>query len=196
METPHEYTGELAIDLANTLQLRRDGTTVDLLADPDSLARWLRRTGGPNEHGGPRDHGGPGGVGGTGGRDGVGANRLQALRGHVVALLGAAVRQGPLPPAAVTAVNRAAAAASAVVQLEADELVIRYNASPGDAFLAEVAASAIALVGGPRRDRLRRCGAPGCGRWFLASRPRQQWCSPHCGNRARVARFQQRHRAA
>jgi predicted RNA-binding Zn ribbon-like protein len=91
MESSTEHAGELAIDLANTLQLQRDGTTVDLLADQDGLARWLRGAGGPD-------------------------------------------------------------------------------------------------VGGPRRDRLRQCGAPGCGRWFLASRPRQRWCSPACGNRARLAR--------
>jgi predicted RNA-binding Zn ribbon-like protein len=178
MEALYEGTGELAVDLANTLELRRDGTTVDLLADQDGLARWLR------------------GTGGAGGGGWVGAEQLQALRGHVLALLGAAVGQRPLPRAAVAAVNRAAAAAPAVVQLEAGELVVRYNASPDDAFLADVAASAIGLVGGPGRDRLRRCGAPGCGRWFVASRPRQRWCSPNCGNRARVARFQQRHRAA
>jgi predicted RNA-binding Zn ribbon-like protein len=176
METRDQHTGELAIDLANTLQLRRDGTTVDLLADPDGLARWLRGTGGP---GGPEE---------------IGAGQLQALRQHVLALLAAAVEQRRLPRAAVSAVNRAAAAAPAVVQLEADELVVRYNASPADAFLADVAGSAITLVGGPGRPRLRRCEAPGCGRWFVASRPRQRWHSPGCGNRARVARFQQRHR--
>jgi predicted RNA-binding Zn ribbon-like protein len=175
METRDEYTGELAIDLANTLQLQRDGTTADLLADQDGLARWLRGTGGPGE---------------------VGASRLRALRGHVLALLAAAVRQQTLPRAAVAAVNRAGAAAPGVAQLEAGELVVRYNASPPDAFLAEIATSAITLVGGPRGDRLRRCGAPGCGRWFVASRPRRRWCSPSCGNRARVARFQQRRRAA
>jgi predicted RNA-binding Zn ribbon-like protein len=178
METWDEHTGGLAIDLANTLELRRDGTTADLLADPDGLARWLRATGGP------------------GGPEGVGAGQLRALREHVLALLGAAVRQRPLPRAAVSAVNRAAAGAPAVVQLEAGELVVRYNASPGDAFLADVAGSAITLVGGPGRDRLRRCGAPGCGRWFVASRPRHSWCSPSCGNRARVARFHRRRRAA
>jgi predicted RNA-binding Zn ribbon-like protein len=179
METWGEHTGELAIELANTLeQPRRHGTTVDLLADPGSLARWLRGTGGP------------------GGPEGVGADQLRALRAPVLALLGAAVRRRRLPRAAVSAVNRAAAAAPAVVQLEAGELVVRSSASPGDAFLAEVAGSAITLVGGPGRDRLRRCGAPGCGRWFVASRPRQSWCSPSCGNRARVARFQRRHRAA
>lgn len=196
METLYEDTGVLAIDLANTLELRRDGTTVDLLADQDGLARWLRHAGGPGSPGGSSGSGGSGGPGGTGGGDEVAAEQLQVLRGHVLALFGAAVRQRPLPRAAVTAVNRAAAGAPAVVQLEADELVVHYDASPGDAFLADVAASAISMVGGPRRDRLRRCGAPGCGRWFVASRPRQRWCSPNCGNRARVARFQQRHRAA
>ena len=196
METLYEGSGVLAIDLANTLELRRDGTTVDLLADLDGLARWLRHAGGPGGSGGPSGSCDPGGPGGTLGGDEVAAEQLRVLRGHVLALFGAAVRQRPLPQAAVTAVNRAAAGAPAVVQLEAGELVVHYDASPGDAFLADVAASAISMVGGPRRDRLRRCGAPGCGRWFVASRPRQRWCSPNCGNRARVARFQQRHRAA
>jgi predicted RNA-binding Zn ribbon-like protein len=173
--TGDEFTGELAIDLANTLNLEPDGTTTDLLATRDGLARWLQGTGGP----------GP-----------VGSAPLQALRGHVRTLLAAAVEQRSLPQAAVAVVNGAAAAAPTVAQLEADELVFRSNASPPDAFLADIATSAITLVGGPRQDRLRLCAAPGCGRWFLASRPRQTWCSPSCGNRARLARFQQRRRAA
>jgi predicted RNA-binding Zn ribbon-like protein len=175
MEGRTEHTGELAMDLANTLRLQRDGTTADLLADQDGLAGWLRGTGGP---------------------EGVSARRLQALREHVRALLAASVQRRTLPPAAVTAVNRAGAAAPAVTQLEAGELVVRYHASPPEAFLADVAASAVTVVGGPGRDRLRQCGAPSCGRWFLASRPRQRWCSPACGNRARLARFHRRHRDA
>jgi predicted RNA-binding Zn ribbon-like protein len=169
----YQRTGELAIDLANTLLLQRDGATADLLADREARAGWLRGAGGP---------------------DGLGARRLQALRGHVRDLLAAAVGRRPLPGRAVAAVNRAGAAAPAVTQLEAGELVVRYHASPPEAFLADVAASAIALVGGPGRDRLRQCGAPGCGSWFLASRPRQTWCSTACGNRARLARFKQRRR--
>jgi hypothetical protein len=39
----------MAIDLANTLELQRDGTTADLLDDRDGLARWLRGSGGPEE---------------------------------------------------------------------------------------------------------------------------------------------------
>jgi predicted RNA-binding Zn ribbon-like protein len=174
MRAGNEFTGELAIDLANTLHLEADGSATDLLATGDGLARWLHGTGGPG---------------------GIGSAPFQALRGHVRALL-AAVEQRSLPHPAVAAVNQAAATAPAVAQLEADELVVRSNASPPDAFLADIANAAITLAGGPRRDRLRRCGAPGCGRWFLASRPRQTWCSPSCGNRARLARFQQRRRAA
>jgi predicted RNA-binding Zn ribbon-like protein len=175
MEPWDELTGELAIDLANTLRPDRDGGTADLLADPDRLARWLRRRGAPGE---------------------VGAPALSALRGEVRALLDAAVRRRRLPRAAVAAVNRAVAAAPAVAQLEAGELVYHYRASPPDAFLADIASSAIMLVGGPGRDLLRRCAAPGCGRFFVASRPRQTWCGPSCGNRARLARFHQRRRAA
>jgi predicted RNA-binding Zn ribbon-like protein len=126
----------------------------------------------------------------------VGSSQLAALRDHVRTLLAAVVARRALPPAAVTAVNRASAAAPEFAQLEAGELVVRYHASPADAFLADVATSAIGLVGGPDRGRLRRCEAPGCGRWFLASRPRQTWCSPVCGNRARLARFHQRRRVA
>jgi predicted RNA-binding Zn ribbon-like protein len=175
MEARNELTGELAIDLANTLRFARDGGAVDLLADEDGRARWLRGAGGP---------------------DAVGPSQLATLRGHVRALLAAAVARRVLPPAAVTAVNRASAAAPQFVQLEAGELVVRYHASPADAFLADIATSAVGLVGGPDRDRLRRCEAPGCGRWFLASRPRQTWCSPACGNRARLARFHERRRVA
>jgi predicted RNA-binding Zn ribbon-like protein len=175
METGNERAGELAVELANTLRPAGDGSVVDLLADEDGRARWLRGTGGP---------------------DAVGPSQLAALRDHVRALLTAAISRRTLPPAAVTAVNRASATAPEFAQLEAGELVIRYHASPADAFLADIATSAIRLVGGPERDRLRRCEAPGCGRWFLASRPRQTWCSPACGNRARLARFHQRRRVA
>jgi predicted RNA-binding Zn ribbon-like protein len=175
MEIGDELTGDLAVDLANTLRAGRGGAVADRLAGPDGPAGWLRATGGPLDAGLPE---------------------LLASRGHVLALLAATVEGDRLPPAAVEAVNRAAVAAPAVVQLEAGELVIRASASRADAFLAEIAAAAISLVGGPRRDRLRRCAAPGCGRWFVASRPRQTWCSPACGNRARLARFHQRHRAA
>ena len=56
--------------------------------------------------------------------------------------------------------------------------------------LASIARSAIELLGGPDAARLREC--PACGRFFLASRPSQVWCSGACGNRTRVARHRSR----
>jgi predicted RNA-binding Zn ribbon-like protein len=67
---------------------------------------------------------------------------------------------------------------------------------PAAATLAAVARSAIALLGGPDRDRLRRCEGEHCILVFVAAHPRRRWCSPNvCGNRARVARHYRRHRA-
>jgi predicted RNA-binding Zn ribbon-like protein len=60
--------------------------------------------------------------------------------------------------------------------------------------LARIAWSTIELVGGPDRDRLRRCGS--CGNLFVATRSDRRWCSVACGNRVRVARHHARRRAA
>ena len=67
--------------------------------------------------------------------------------------------------------------------------------TPGATALAAVARSAIELLGGPARNRLRRCGGPRCVLFFLATDPRQTWCSGACGNRARMARYQAARRA-
>jgi predicted RNA-binding Zn ribbon-like protein len=60
--------------------------------------------------------------------------------------------------------------------------------------LAEIARSAISLVGTERRERLRRC--PACSRFFLTTRSDRLWCSVACGNRTRVARHHARHRSS
>jgi predicted RNA-binding Zn ribbon-like protein len=60
--------------------------------------------------------------------------------------------------------------------------------------LARIAWSTFELVGGPERDRLRRCGS--CGDLFLATRSDRRWCSVACGNRVRVARHHARRRSA
>lgn len=64
----------------------------------------------------------------------------------------------------------------------------------GNLRLAAIAHDAIALLGDPVRSRqLRRCANPTCSMIFLAENPRRVWCASNiCGNRARVARHQQR----
>lgn len=68
----------------------------------------------------------------------------------------------------------------------------RHPADPTQALLGGLAVAAIDLLAGPDRDRLRACQAPRCVRFFIKQDPRQEWCRPACGNRARVARFHSR----
>ena len=165
----------LAVDLANTVIVVRPGEELDGLASAAELARWLELE---------RDR--------LGAATGAKA-RLQdfrRLRDSIRALLASAAAGAELPADAIAAVNRTSAAAPSVVQLRvpARAVVETRARTRVDAILGAVAASAVELLGGPDRELVRVCQAPSCGLFFLAARGRQQWCSPSCGNRARVAR--------
>lgn len=123
-----------------------------------------------------------------GGTNDLSLDALLETREALVELLAATAEGRPLPPVAVDFANRLSAAAPSYAQLDNGEVGYVLLASPPDAFLADLARDAIELVGGPQSGRPRRCDAPSCGRFFVASRPRQIWCSDTCGNRARVAR--------
>jgi predicted RNA-binding Zn ribbon-like protein len=62
-----------------------------------------------------------------------------------------------------------------------------------DRLLATLAEAVTGFLASVDVDRLRACPAPRCVRYFLQEDPRQAWCKPSCGNRARVARHYQRH---
>ncbi len=164
----------LALELAATLQGDRD-----LLGGPRDLERWLAARG--------VDEPGL-------------ALRLADFRGlrtAIRSLLLAAVDGRPMPPDAVQALNAASAAAPTHPRLEVDGAIRAAVVETGPAtarVFAAIARSGIETIGGAGRERLRSCPAPGCGRFFLATRPRRTWCSPACGNRVRVARHHERHR--
>ncbi|OAR26843.1 hypothetical protein A8W25_00630 [Streptomyces sp. ERV7] len=137
---------------------------------------------------------------------------VRALRAAVRALFARAVL--PDPPSAADAqrllpvemalelLNAAAAAVPTVPRLEwpegADPYTVHRGTGDPDAVTALCAAlarAAVDFLAGPDRARLRACHAPRCVRYFLKEHPRQEWCGPSCGNRARVARHQRRHRS-
>jgi len=70
----------------------------------------------------------------------------------------------------------------------------RDSAGAGDRLAAGLATAVIEFLGGPERARLRACPAPRCVRYFVKEHPRQEWCKPSCGNRARVSRHYHRAR--
>ncbi|GAB3505265.1 CGNR zinc finger domain-containing protein [Amycolatopsis cihanbeyliensis] len=67
-------------------------------------------------------------------------------------------------------------------------------ADPRTRLVAALASAAIDFLGSEEASRLRACPAPRCVRYFVREHPRQTWCKPSCGNRARVSRYYRRHR--
>jgi predicted RNA-binding Zn ribbon-like protein len=175
----------LALELTNTFSLRR-GRVIDALATPRELAAWLAarraRLGGP-------------GAGEPSAAD------VLALRELLQTVLAAAASGKRPPHACVHRLNRLSSGAPEYLELswprrgQPRVRVRTRSRAPGVTALAAVARSAIELLGGPARLGLRRCAGPRCVVFFLASDPRQTWCSEACGNRARMARYQAARRA-
>ncbi|MEU9795307.1 ABATE domain-containing protein [Streptomyces sparsogenes] len=193
----------LALALAVTLRHDGSGGVADDLAAPDGLTAWVRERAEPL-------------------RDALDAqdftadeaalDAVRALRAAVRALFARAVRPGPPSSAdahrllpddlAVERLNAAATRALGAPRLEWPEdgaPLVRAARPQGstdtDRLVAALARDAIAFLAGPDRERLRACPAPRCVRYFVKDHPRQEWCKPSCGNRARVARHHRRHQA-
>ncbi|WP_371673360.1 ABATE domain-containing protein [Streptomyces sp. NBC_00289] len=188
----------LALDLALTVRHDGHGGVADDLTDPAGLTAWV--------------HARPDTVPDAAAfvADDTGLTAVRELRAAVRALFARAVRPGePSPadaarllpvPEAVERLNAAAARTPTVPVLRwaegAEPAVHRRAVSGAGELTAVLAQAAIAFLDGPDRQLLRACHAPRCVRYFLKEHPRQEWCKPSCGNRARVARHHERHRDA
>ena len=179
----------LAVDLANTLLEREDGR-VDLLATPERLSAWCEAEG---------ERLGVLGPTGFGGRLAEFLVLRAALRELFRGLL-----DGERPSEeAVKEINVASARVLRFRELGWWETEDRRGSlraetrdlahDKADIALARIARSAIDLAGGPEREFLRSCPAPGCPLSFFAENRRRRWCSTVCGNRVRVARHYRRH---
>ena len=171
----------IAVDLANTATEHPDP-----LADGPGLTTWLtarRRAHQPP----PRPF------------EVADAAAMRTLRDAVWDLLQSAAEGRAAAVSAIDQVNAAAALAPVSPQLHwpAGGTPTSWESVAAvpdrDAALAAAARSAIELLAGPARERLRRCPGTNCGRLFVAESGKR-WCSHACGNRARVARHAARQR--
>ena len=162
--------GVPAIDLTQTVRDVR-GRPVDDLRSGEDLDAWLEsqedRVPPPYEHD---------------------LAAWRELRDAIAAAFAATLAGEPLPAEAVERINACVGPVVPRLRDGGRELV------PSGALTA-VAASAIEILGTETRERLRFCAAPSCGMYYLGHRADQQWCSPACGTRARVARHARRHRS-
>ncbi|MFI7658228.1 CGNR zinc finger domain-containing protein [Micromonospora parva] len=198
-------SAQLALALVSTIRHDGNGGVADDLDDLAGLTAWLReRSEALREYVGGIDA--PGDVVDERTRLDVVAVR-RAARG----LFAVAVRPGPpsradsasllSPQEAVAQLNRAAGAVPVRPVLswaQGDTPSLAWHGEAADARLAITAGLARAVIGfltGPAREELRACPAPRCVRYFVKDHPRQEWCKPSCGNRARVARHYQRRAA-
>jgi predicted RNA-binding Zn ribbon-like protein len=168
-----------AVDLANTVMVTPAGDR-DLLEGEAQLDAWIAA-----------ERGRIAGVEAAAGR----LAEVRELRASVRELLHARARGRRPTDAARRRINAVCAGAPLRTALTRDGRVVEEAAS-GDRFAlfrAIVARSAIELAGGGGRG-LSVCEAPSCGMLYLREHPRQVWCSPACGNRARVARHAARAR--
>jgi predicted RNA-binding Zn ribbon-like protein len=173
----------LALDLSRTIHHDGAGGIADDIETAEAFSNWLRAHDLPEADV---------------------WEQMVDLRQAIRALFAHTVRPDqPARPddsvlAVETALHQVNAAAGAVLrapQLEWPD-VVRFDetpADPGNRLIASFARSAIDLLSGPDRPRLKACPAPRCVKYFVQDHPRQAWCKPSCGNRARVSRYYQRH---
>ncbi|WP_169951925.1 ABATE domain-containing protein [Microbispora sp. H11081] len=189
----------LTLEFVSTVRADRSGP-VDALEDVGGLTAWVR------------EHAPDLGVDpGTFAATTEMLDEVVALRQAIRALLARAV--SPAPPSGADAarlpafepsldlVNATAAAMPVAPRLEwpagdgPRARMLPSRAADDSARLrATLAAAAIDLLAGPRREQLRTCPAPRCVLYFLKEHPRQEWCSVACGNRARAARHYRQHK--
>ncbi|MFE9747234.1 CGNR zinc finger domain-containing protein [Saccharothrix saharensis] len=178
-------TGEhLALDLVNTRPVTGDGRT-DLLDTPRRLAAWLALE--------------PALQTGRATPTAADLAPVHAVREHVDAAVHALLHGARPPRAALHGLTEAMRAAPAVPELGWDGSTV--TATPrragrlGVRLAAHLAEAATDLLTDPAVGTLRQCEAEDCVMVFLPAHPRRRWCSPtRCGNRARVARYYQRHK--
>lgn len=188
-----------ALDLALTVRHDGHGGVADDLADLAGLTAWVRAHPGSV----------PDADAFTGDESALAA--VREVRAAARALFARAVRPGEPSPAdaarllpapdALRRLNAAAARTPTVPVLDwADGTAPVVRAQPAHGGRPDLAAAlARAVIGfltGPDRPRLRACHGPRCVRYFLKEHPRQEWCKPSCGNRARVARHHERQKRA
>ncbi|WP_227979117.1 CGNR zinc finger domain-containing protein [Nocardia spumae] len=171
-------SGNRALDFAGTVQ-ERDAGFVDLLTTPAALGEWLVAAELLDRA--PE----------CGARD---LARAVDLREAVYRLAVGTVRGQAWHEADRELINRVADGPQPVIALRADGGVDRRGDC--DHALARIAATAVELLGGSDRDRIKQCGRDACTRLYLdTSRAgSRRWCDMTlCGNRAKSATFRARH---
>ncbi len=178
----HLFGGRPSLDLPATRVPSHVGV-VDRLGSPEDLARWFAAAGI---------------AGGRVAADEADLQDARELRRALYRLYTATALGRALDPADVATVNRWAIRPAPAARLELDaegRAATVVDAPDAASLLAAVARDAVEVLGGPLRDRVRRCAGEGCTLLFIdTSRGgRRRWCSMNlCGARTKMAAYRRR----
>ncbi|MFI7337527.1 CGNR zinc finger domain-containing protein [Streptomyces sp. NPDC050085] len=125
---------------------------------------------------------------------------LHAVRADIDAAIRALLDGAAPPNRALRGLGAAQREAPAIRELAWDGRAVtatpRRTGSPGTVLAAVFAEAATDLLTSPSAAKIKECEAGDCVLLFLPAHPRRRWCSAtRCGNRARVARYYQRHKS-
>lgn len=187
--------GSLSVAFANTLFAVR-GHVQEGLGSREKLAAWL--SGHPAVLGrvaAPRVGAMVPGAAGVLASSAVSAGDLGVfvgLRDAIRGLIRAQIDDVPADAEALAVLNRSAAVAPAWPELVRDQdgyrVELRGAGRPVEVALGVLARDAMDLLARDEVALLQACQGPGCVQFFLKDHARRHWCSPGCGNRARVAK--------
>lgn len=122
---------------------------------------------------------------------------VRAQRDATGRLLRAAAMRNPLPASDVALINARVVEGRVARLMTGQAGESRLAAEGGfSSLLGVLAGATVDLLAREDLAAVAVCEAPGCGQMFHRSRRNQRWCSPGCGNRARVDRHRHRNPTA
>ncbi len=176
--------GSLALNFVATVR-HRGAQPRDLLPTPEALAGWFGAAGcrSPVVRPSARDF-----------------EAALLLREAIYRVLSSLLRDEPPDAADLDRINRAAAYALAVPQVETGSCGIRWESThPAKSCLAQIARDAVMVIGDSGLHRLKMCDNRGCRMLFVDQSPanRRRWCAMSiCGNREKIRMHRQRKKSS
>lgn len=175
-------SGWPSLDLTATLIGRLKPKQTDLLAAPGDLDRWMIASGlaGASPNSSAED-----------------LEEARLLRESIYAIAIHYIHKDAVPPKARKLLNDMAGRDAAVPELAANGTMRWKGAAPG--LLTVIAREAVGLFGTGVGERIRQCEAKPCAILFVdfSRSGDRRWCSmASCGNKAKVAEYRRRKRAA
>ncbi|TPI18362.1 CGNR zinc finger domain-containing protein [Mesorhizobium sp. B4-1-1] len=179
MSFPHRISGNIALDLANTISWRGTDRETDHLTTVDDIVAWAKEAGSIDSRFAIPAH-----------ERGALVNRTMALRSAITEAGSAIAHHKEAPASALDVIRDLAAGALQASEISGAPVTFAFQGI--DKIVGAVAWSALDLLRGDELPRLKQCPPDDC-HWLFIDRTKngsRRWCDMGtCGNRAKKQVF-------